>query len=146
MKKLLPIVVLFVISFTLLFLTPRAYALTQADCDAKAHDVPYKQSDGTTITHHIDYSLSDFGCIPNDPVAFAQQYYGYGLGMIGGVSILFIMYGGYIFMTSQGNPIMVNKGKSYIFYAIAGLLLAVFGYVFIQVIVVDILHVPGFNG
>jgi len=48
-------------------------------------------------------------------------------------------------MTSRGDPYRVNIGKSYIYYAIAGLLLAIFGYVFIQTVVVDILHVPGFS-
>ena len=43
------------------------------------------------------------------------------------------------------NTVVGDTGKSYIYYAIAGLLLAIFGYVFIQTVVVDILHVPGFS-
>ena len=90
-------------------------------------------------------TLTDFGCIPNDPAGFTATIYRIGLGMIGGVAILFIIYGGYILLTSQGDPTRLNKGKSYIMYAIIGLLLAVFGYVFIEVIAVDILHIPGFS-
>lgn len=88
---------------------------------------------------------TDLGCIPNDPFAFVAKFYGIGLGIIGGVALLFIIYGGYIILTSQGDPNQLNTGKSYIYYAIAGLLLAIFGFVFIQVIAVDILHIPGFN-
>ncbi|MEK7502558.1 MAG: hypothetical protein AAB609_03455 [Patescibacteria group bacterium] len=88
---------------------------------------------------------TDLGCIPNDPFAFVAKFYGIGLGIIGGVALLFIIYGGYIILTSQGDPNQLNTGKSYIYYAIAGLLLAIFGFVFIQVITVDILHIPGFN-
>ncbi len=88
---------------------------------------------------------TDIGCIPNDPFKFVSTFYGYGLGLIGGVALLFIIYGGYIILTSQGQPDQLGKGKSYIYYAIAGLLLAIFGFVFIQVIAVDILHIPGFK-
>ena len=88
---------------------------------------------------------TDLGCIPNEPFAFVAKFYGIGLGLIGGVALLFIIYGGYIILTSQGQPDQLGKGKSYIYYAIAGLLLAIFGFVFIQVIAVDILHIPGFK-
>jgi hypothetical protein len=83
--------------------------------------------------------------LPTDPIAFIGRFYGIGLSLIGGVSLLFIIFGGYIILTSRGNPQQLNNGKSYIFYAIAGLLLAIFGYLFIELVVVDILHIPGFS-
>ncbi|PIP74724.1 MAG: hypothetical protein COW87_02430, partial [Candidatus Levybacteria bacterium CG22_combo_CG10-13_8_21_14_all_35_11] len=79
------------------------------------------------------------------PVGFVAKFYAIGLGLIGGVSLLYIIYGGYLILVSQGNPQKINDGKSYILYAIIGLLLAIFGYVFIQVIAIDILHIPGFK-
>lgn len=88
---------------------------------------------------------TEIGCIPTDPIAFVAKFYGIGLGLIGGVALLFIIYGGYIILTSSGDPVKLNMGKSYIYYAIAGVLLAVFGFIFIQVIVVDILHIPSFK-
>ena len=88
---------------------------------------------------------TDLGCIPNDVAGFVAKFYAIGLGLLGGVSLLFIIYGGYMILISGGNPDKLNDGKSYIFYAIAGLLLAIFGYIFIQVVVVDILHIPGFK-
>jgi len=88
---------------------------------------------------------TDFGCFPNDPVGFVQKFYGVGLGFVAGVALLALIWGGYSIMTSRGDPHRVNIGKSYIYYAIAGLLLAIFGYVFIQTVLVDILHVPGFS-
>jgi hypothetical protein len=87
---------------------------------------------------------TDFGCFPNDPIGFTQKFYGIGLAFIGGLSLLVLMYGGYTIMTSKGDPHRLNIGKSYVIYALGGLLLAVFGYVFIEVVVVDILRVPGF--
>jgi glucose uptake protein GlcU len=88
---------------------------------------------------------TDLGCIPNDPSLFVAKFYGIGLGIIGGVAVLYIIYGGYIILSSQGNPQNLNKGKSYIMYAIIGLLLAIFGYVFVQIIAVDVLKIPGFS-
>jgi hypothetical protein len=93
----------------------------------------------------INETSTDLGCIPNDPVGFATKFYGIGLGLIGSVAILFIIYGGYIILTSQGNPTRLREGKTTILYSIIGLLLAIFGYVFINVVVGGILHVPGFG-
>lgn len=91
-------------------------------------------------------ATTDLGCIPTDPVGFVSKFYSIGLGIVGGVAILSIIYGGYVLMTSRGNPAEIDKGRRAIMYAIIGLLLAVFGYVFTQVITVDILHIPGFDG
>jgi hypothetical protein len=72
-----------------------------------------------------NFNVSD----PQTLGLFVTQFYGVGLGIIGGLALLFIMWGGYTIMMSQGNPSKVEKGKQYIFYSLAGLLLAVFGFV-----------------
>ncbi len=92
-----------------------------------------------------DQAITEVGCLPTDPIAFVSSFYGIGLGLIGGVALIFIIIGAYVILTSRGNPTQVNVGKSYIFYAILGLLLAIFGYIFIEVVLVDILHIPGFS-
>lgn len=89
--------------------------------------------------------VAGFLCIPMDPAGFTGKLYSVGLGLIGGVALLFLMYGGYLILVSQGNPQQVNVGKSYIFYAIVGILLAVFGFVFFEVLLKDILQIPGFG-
>lgn len=88
---------------------------------------------------------TDLGCIPHDPFQFVSKFYSIGLGLIGGVAVLFIIYGGFLILTSEGDPAQLTKGKSYIYYAIAGLLLAIFGFIFVEVIAVDILRIPGFQ-
>ncbi|MBI3887469.1 hypothetical protein HY310_00180 [Candidatus Microgenomates bacterium] len=88
---------------------------------------------------------TDLGCFPNDPVGFIQKFYGVGVGFVAGLSLITLMIGGYAIMTSRGDPHRLNIGKSYIYYSIAGLLLAIFGFVFIQVVAVDILKIPGFS-
>lgn len=89
--------------------------------------------------------VSGMFCIPNDPVGFVSKFYGIGLSIVSSVSLLFLIYGGYVVMMSRGNPSQLNKGKSYIYYSLAGLLLAIFGLVFIQIVFVDILQIPGFS-
>ncbi|MBI5045003.1 MAG: hypothetical protein HZC02_03690 [Candidatus Levybacteria bacterium] len=87
--------------------------------------------------------MTQLGCLPKDPVLFVSSFYGIGLSMVGGVALLFIIIGGYTILTSRGNPSQINAGKSYIFYSIAGLILAIFGYLFIEIFLVDLLHIPG---
>lgn len=88
---------------------------------------------------------TDLGCIPNDPAGFASRIFGIGLGLVAIISLLTIVYGGYILLVSQGNREQVAKGRSYITYAIAGLLFAIFSAVFLQVISVNVLQLPGFG-
>src|SRR5438132_1093677 len=87
---------------------------------------------------------TDFGCFPNDPIGFVQKFYGVGLGFVAGVALLTLIYGGYVVVEFRGDPRRVKDGKSLIFYSIGGFFLAIFWYVFIQNVLVDILHVPGF--
>jgi len=98
---------------------------------------------GATTSCPPDQILTEVGCLSKDPVQFIASFYGIGLGLIGGVALLFIIIGGFTILTSQGNAHQVGVGKSYITYAILGLLLAVFGFVFIEVVLIDMLHVPG---
>jgi len=78
----------------------------------------------------VNEIATDFGCLPNDPIHFAEKFYGIGLGFVAAVALLALIYGGYVIMTSRGDPRRVSNGKSYIYYAISGLMLAIFGFVF----------------
>jgi hypothetical protein len=90
-------------------------------------------------------TYTDFGCIPNDPVGFVGKFYGIGLGFIGCIALLGIIYAGYLILTSAGNPMQLEKGKRYLYSSITGILLAIFAFVFIEVIAVNILQIPGFG-
>ncbi len=88
---------------------------------------------------------TDLGCVPEDPIGFVEKFYGIGLGFIAIVALLFMIIGGYYIMTSRGNVEQLQKGKSFIFYSLAGMLLAVFGFIFIQIVTGGILRIPGFS-
>ncbi len=88
---------------------------------------------------------TDLGCVKSgDPLYFVTQYYKFGLGIVGGFAVLLIIFGSYQILVSRGNPKLLNDGKTIIAYAISGLLLAIFGYLFIEVIAGDILKIPAF--
>lgn len=89
--------------------------------------------------------ITDLGNISCSPAGFAQAIYAIGLSFIGVVALLFIVYGGFLILTSQGSPDQVAKGKSYITYSIIGIVVAVSGYTIYEVIVKNILKIPGFN-
>lgn len=88
---------------------------------------------------------TDLGCVPQDPIGFVERFYAIGLGFIGMVGVLFMIIGGYYIMTSAGNPERLATGRSFIFYALAGIMLAILGFVFIQIVTGEILRIPGFG-
>lgn len=88
---------------------------------------------------------TDFGCIPDDPLGFAAKIYSIGLGFIGSIALVFIIYGGYLILTSQGDQLKLGKGKSYIVSAVIGLVMAIAGFAIYQIITVDVIKLPGFS-
>lgn len=84
-------------------------------------------------------------CFPESPAGFMSTFYGVALSILGVISLLYLIYGAYIVMLSQGNPQEVKRGKSYIFYAVFGLAVGILGFVIVEVIFVDLLKIPGFE-
>lgn len=80
-----------------------------------------------------------------NPANFVSGLFGCGISLVGGIAVLFVIYGGFVFLTSAGDPTKIRVGKEYITYAIVGLLLAIFTLVILQVIGLDILNIPGFG-
>lgn len=99
------------------------------------------QDCGPGKTYSPDFQI----CIPTEAPEFASAIYQLGLGLLGLVAVLFLIFGGYNIMMSRGNLAQFEKGKSFIFYSIAGLLLAIFGFIFIEIVTGDILQLRGFG-
>lgn len=88
---------------------------------------------------------TDIGNIPCSPTGFATSLYGIGLSFIGIVALLFIVYGGFLILTSQGSADQIRRGKSYITYSIIGVVLAIGGYALYQILAIDVIKIPGFS-
>ncbi len=85
------------------------------------------------------------GAIGTSPGTFAKSVLQLFLGL-GGIILLFtIILNGYKFMTSQGDPEKVKEAREAIIAAITGLLVIIFSIVILQLITIDIFHLPGFK-
>ena len=86
-----------------------------------------------------------FGPINTDAAGLVTSIFTILLGLSGGVAILLIIAAGYQLMTSQGNPEKVKEGRERLTAAIVGLLFIIFSAAILQIIGVDLLHLPGFT-
>jgi hypothetical protein len=80
-----------------------------------------------------------------DPAAFITNIFGILLSISGGVGALLVIRAGYRIMISQGKPEQLQQGRDDLVAAIVGMLFLIFSFVVLQVIGVDILHLPGFK-
>jgi hypothetical protein len=80
-----------------------------------------------------------------DPSAFVAKLFQILLGISGAVALILIIVAGYQLMISQGNPEKVKAARERLTSAIIGLLFIIFSVAILQVIGVDILHIPGFT-
>lgn len=60
---------------------------------------------------------------------------GWVLGIVGAIAVLFIIYGGFRYITAQGNSQQMDTAKNIIIKAIIGLVVVVVAYVIVQVVV-----------
>lgn len=90
----------------------------------------------------VPTALGDFNV---EPSQFITRIFSLLLGIGGGIAVLIIIMNGYKLMTSQGDPEKIKGARESITSAIVGLLFIIFSLVILQIIGVDILHIPGFK-
>jgi hypothetical protein len=140
-------VVIICFTLTLFVVTQPTFAqplINSFDPGAAATPTPPASSSSPTSPSTPDANAI-CGVGETDINKFIAQFFSCGLGLIGGVSILFIIYGGFLLVLSTGDPRKVQEGREYITYAIVGIVLAVLAYVILQTIGASILHIPGFG-
>ena len=85
------------------------------------------------------------GCIPvKDTGSLVVWLSKWAVGIGGGIAFLLILYGGFLVMTSQGDPKRAAGGQETITSAVMGLIMMIFAVFILRVIGVDILDIPGF--
>lgn len=87
-------------------------------------------------------ALGDFA---TNPAGFIQTIFAILLSVSGGIALLLIIKAGYQLMASQGKPEQIQNGRDQLIAAIVGLVFLIFAFVFLQLIGVDIFHIPGFG-
>jgi len=94
-----------------------------------------------------------FGCIKTDAgigfsgskgaPSFVQAMLNVVFSLAGGAAFLYLMYGGFIVLTSRADPERLNYGKRLIYGSIIGLLFTLGSVFIVNLIGSGILHIPG---
>lgn len=66
--------------------------------------------------------------------------------IVGGVAVLYLIYGAFVLMTSQNDPERINQGKRIVFAAIVGVIFCVGSVFLVNLIAGTVLKLPGFGG
>jgi len=65
--------------------------------------------------------------------------------MIGGIALLYLMYGAFLVITSQSDPEKLNHGKRVVYGAITGLVFVLTSVLLVNIIGSNMLKIPGFR-
>ncbi|HSW88077.1 MAG TPA: hypothetical protein VLG12_02850 [Candidatus Saccharimonadales bacterium] len=121
-------------------------AATNTNAGAVVSTAPPPPPCASTITKDGCSSVNTaFGVWNTEPAQFVQSLFSILLSISGGIAILIIIIAGYTMITSQGDPEKVQGAREQITAAIIGLLFLIFSVVILEIIGVDILHLPGFS-
>lgn len=85
------------------------------------------------------------GNVQTSAAGFVNSIMSLILSLVGGIAVILIIISGYRLMVSQGNPENLKSAKDQLTAAIIGLLFVIFALVFLSVIGVNILGLPGFK-
>ena len=89
------------------------------------------------------------GCVPilgsNGQTDFLSFVLKWAVGVGGGIAFLLILYGGFMVMTSAGNPERLKAGQELLTSAISGLILLIFSVFILRFIGIDILGLNAFG-
>jgi len=85
------------------------------------------------------------GDIKTDASSFVSAMFELVLSISGGIALLLIIISGYRLMFSEGNPEKVKAARDQLISALVGLLFIIFSITILQIIGVNILHIPGFG-
>jgi hypothetical protein len=89
------------------------------------------------------------GCIPvlnsDNGTAFMGFILRWAVGIGGGIAFLLILYGGFMIMTSSGNPERLKAGQELLTSAIGGIILLIFSVFLLKVIGIDILGLGSYG-
>lgn len=130
--------------YSTFFVDPNGGGVGQAGSpDNPAPNTPCLTHDKNGNCATVATAIGDIG---TNPISLVTSIFGLILGLSGGIAIVLIMMSGYRILASQGNPEGLKGAREQLTAAIVGLLFIIFSLVILQIIGVNILHIPGFSG
>lgn len=81
---------------------------------------------------------------PGGLISVIVQIINYGLYIIGTIAVAFIIWGGFVYITSAGNDEGIKKAKTIITYAIIGLIVAIVAWVIVNAVITEIFRPGGY--
>lgn len=87
-----------------------------------------------------------FGKLSTKPEQFIGRIFAVILSASGAIALILMMRAGYKILMSKGKPETIQEGRDQLTSAIVGLMFVIFAFVFLELIGVDILRIPGFGG
>lgn len=126
-KKLLGLLTAFILGFSIL--VPLSYAANEGIVDTTSAAQNTAKVSNKCVTKYDcgDYSL-------NDMVAIAIRAANWILGIVGSITLLMFVYGGFLFLTSSGSSEQIKKAKSVLVAAVIGLIIVFSSYLIIKFI------------
>lgn len=115
------------------------------DCGPKCTAIVYTPGSSTSVNlrgkctaaNSIDTAI---GCVPiSDLNSFAAFFLRWGLGIAGGIGILFLVYASFMVMTSQGDPKRLQVGRELLMSAVSGIILLALSVFIFRIIGINLL-------
>ena len=76
-------------------------------------------------------------------MSFTPYILRWAIGIAGGIAFLFIVYSGFLIITSGGNVQKISAGKELLTASLMGLFLLIFSVYILKIFGVDIFDIPG---
>lgn len=115
--------------------TPKAYAQRSILGEFRSIVCP-----GAQTNQSISYCLTHLDL--RDTIVLVNVVVRVAFGLAGIIALIYLIYSGYLFMTSIGNPDAVAKAKSKLLYTILGLVMIILAYTVVSFIL-GVVGAPG---
>ncbi len=76
----------------------------------------------------VSFTRNDFGTVATAVIRYL-------LGIVGAVAILYVILGGYQYLTAGANPDLAKRGASTLRNAVIGLIIVILSYIIVTVVV-----------
>ena len=134
------------IFFCLLFALSFSFVISSSNVLAAGQGAAIEQTGATNTTGGNEViNVGNPLCPANNPnCVSAQSLIGRvinaALGLIGSIALLMFIYGGFIWLTSQGNEKQVETGKNVLLWATIGLAFIFLSYALVRFLLTDVIQ------